>query len=36
MAPGSHKRNLLVLLVYLLLGLIGLSAAGVAIPQLPG
>ena len=34
MAPGTHKRNVLVLLLYLLLSLVGLAAAGIAVPRL--
>jgi hypothetical protein len=34
MAPGTHKRNVLVLLLYLLLSFVGLAAAGVAVPRL--
>jgi hypothetical protein len=33
MAPGTHKRNALVLFVYLLLSLVVLSVAGVGIPS---
>jgi len=34
MAPGTHKRNVLVLLVYLLVSFVVVSAAGVGIPTM--
>jgi hypothetical protein len=34
MAPGAHKRNALVLLVYLLLSFVVLSAAGIGVPEI--
>jgi hypothetical protein len=36
MAPGAHKRNALVLLTYLLLSFVALSAAGVGVPLFGG
>jgi hypothetical protein len=36
MAPGAHKRNALVLLTYLLLSFVSLSAAGVGVPLFGG
>ncbi|WP_254832213.1 hypothetical protein [Haloglomus salinum] len=34
MAPGTHKRNVLVLLVYLLVSFVVLSATGIGMPTI--
>ena len=36
MAPGAYKRNALVMLTYLLLSFVSLSAAGVGVPLFGG